>query len=515
MNDFPSALPHLGNATSHRYNEINVPAMNRPSQQLFFLAALWCSVVALLLGATTMLPKGARGDLRENAPALLLAFSNEKVIPAALVPSASGKAIIVNLETMRLALYENGELRGEYPVLSRGKEGTPWETPRGRYVIQTKEPRHFSSIGEVWMPYSMQFYGNFFIHGWPTFRDGTNVPPGYSGGCIRLETSDAKEVYEFATIGTTVMIDGARAKEEFATSSRYFLRGSGVPLPEISAKAFLVADAETGEVLWSRAADIELHPGKLTSLLSAWTALETVNQYKEIQVKELLRSARQLRGSVLASEKIPIGALIYPLLFDANDAAAKVFADVHGKAYFTRAMNEKAVATGMTASSWAGPLSTDPATTTARDLFLFALGMDRNKHFLVEATAKEAHAITTKEGKERYTWTNKNPWIVSGDSAYRGGMAAEGNAILFFNLPLAEFGGRKIVFVLLGSGDVASDVESLRTFISRHWVWGIDRTAGPFIAEENDEKGSILFRAKELLDLRRLLEEKVEYEREV
>lgn len=489
--------------------------MNRPSQQLLFLAALWCSVVALIMGTLAVLPKGARGGLAEDSPALLLAFSNEKVAPAPFVPAASGKAIVANLETMRLALYEDGELRKEYPILSRGREGTPWETPRGRYAVQMKERRHFSSIGEVWMPYSMQFYGNFFIHGWPTFGDGTNVPPGYSGGCIRLGTSDAKEVFEFAKIGTPLMIEGARAKEEFATSSRYFLRGSGTPLPEISAEAFLVADAETGEVLWSRAADLPLHPGKLTSLLAAWTALETVNQYKEIQVMELLAETRPPRRSALASEKIPVGALIYPLLFDASDAAAKVFADIHGKAYFTRAMNEKAAAVGMIASSWAGPLSSDPATTTARDLFLLALAVDRHKHFLVEATAKEEHAITTREGKERYEWTNKNPWVVSGDGEYRGGVAAEGNAILFFSLPVSEFGGRRIVFVLIGSRDTGEDVGALRAFVGRHWVWGIDRAGGPFVAEEDDEKGSLLFRAKELLDLKRLLEEKVEYEREV
>lgn len=489
--------------------------MNHPPQQLLFLAALWCSVVALFLGILPLLPRGAEEHTVKNSPALLLAFSNERVAPAPFIPDTNEKAIIANLATMRLSLYKHGELYKEYPILSRGKEGTPWETPRGHYAIQTKERRHFSSIGEVWMPYSMQFYGNFFIHGWPTYDDGTNVPPGYSGGCIRLGTSDAKEVFEFATIGTPVMIEGADVKEKFATSSGYFLRGSGVPPPQISAEAFLVADAETGEMLWSRASDSPFHPGKLTSLLAAWTALETVNQYKEVRIQELLVDARPSRASALTSEKIPIGALIYPLLFDASDTALEVFTKIHGKTYFTRAMNEKVAAIGMTASSWGGPLSTDPATTTARDLFLFASAVDQNKHFLIEATMKEKYAITTKEGKKRYEWTNKNPWIVSGDGTYRGGVTGGGNAIAFFILPVSEFDGRRMVFVLLSSRDVVRDIEALREFVSHHWVWGIDQRTGPFVREEDDKQESILLKAKELLDLKRLLEEEVEYEREV
>ena len=88
----------------------------------------------------------------------------------------------VNLQKMLLTLYENGEVKEEFPVLSKGREGSWWETPTGKYKALTKEVNHFSSIGKVWMPWSIQFYGNFFIHGWPYHQNGEPVPKSYSGG---------------------------------------------------------------------------------------------------------------------------------------------------------------------------------------------------------------------------------------------------------------------------------------------------------------------------------------------
>jgi hypothetical protein len=119
---------------------------------------------------------------------------------------AHSRLIAADLSEMKLYLFEDGHATITVPILSKGKRGSRWETPTGLYKIQTKEENHFSSLGAVYMPKSMQFFGNFFIHGWPYYPDGTPVPEGYSGGCIRLSTEDATRVYDFASRETPLFI---------------------------------------------------------------------------------------------------------------------------------------------------------------------------------------------------------------------------------------------------------------------------------------------------------------------
>ena len=340
--------------------------MNDRHTQLYMFAGAWFSLVAVVIGGSMLLPPAKDDALRSTA--LLYKFAINDVVKKEQKAPIEGRALIANLETMELSLYEDATLFKSFPILSKGRPGTPWETPSGSYAIQLKEPKHLSSIGGTWMPYSMQFYGNFFIHGWPTYMNGKEVPAGYSGGCIRLSTLDASEVYKFIPKGGKLIVLNSTRASEFATSSRYYLYGEGDP-PDISAGAFIVQDIETGKILWERNADERKTPGGLIALTTALTALETVNQYKIVRMSELLLGKSVLRKhSIGAIDEMPVGTLIYPLLFDGNDTAARVFAREHGTKQFVRYMNEKSQAIGMESTEFSSALSTEVSTTTVRDL---------------------------------------------------------------------------------------------------------------------------------------------------
>lgn len=113
--------------------------------------------------------------------------------------------IDVNLSTMTLTLIEDGKALKTYPVAGKGN---PWTAPtrEGTFTIKTKEPNHFSRLSYVWMPWSMQYSGNYFIHEWPHWPNGARITSKYSSGCIRLFPGDAKEVYDWAKVGTTVVV---------------------------------------------------------------------------------------------------------------------------------------------------------------------------------------------------------------------------------------------------------------------------------------------------------------------
>lgn len=119
-----------------------------------------------------------------------------------------GKSIELNLSTLTLQLFENGRRVGAYEVAGKGNPRAA-PTPTGRYKILRKRGLMLSNISYVWMPYSMQFSGPYYLHGIPYYRDGRMVTTQYSGGCVRLPHGVDQIVYDWADVGTAVVITGA------------------------------------------------------------------------------------------------------------------------------------------------------------------------------------------------------------------------------------------------------------------------------------------------------------------
>lgn len=129
-------------------------------------------------------------------------------IPAPTTPykeTARGKLIDVDLEKMKFTLWDSGEIVDEFPVAGKGNP-TSGPTRKGLFVVLTKEVNHFSSLSKVWMPWSMQYSGDYFVHEWPYWPNGTLISSKYSAGCIRLNQGDAKKVYDFADVGTPILV---------------------------------------------------------------------------------------------------------------------------------------------------------------------------------------------------------------------------------------------------------------------------------------------------------------------
>lgn len=121
---------------------------------------------------------------------------------------AKEKLIDINLSQQKLKLYQGEQIVGEYTT-STGKADMP--TPTGTFRVLSKEKNHWSSQYSLYMPYALRFYNGFYIHElpyWPGgYREGEEhlgVP--VSHGCVRIGIGAAEEVYNFADIGTKIVI---------------------------------------------------------------------------------------------------------------------------------------------------------------------------------------------------------------------------------------------------------------------------------------------------------------------
>jgi len=121
-----------------------------------------------------------------------------------------GKYIDINLANQILSIFENGELLDAF-MISTGKSGM--ETKQGTFAVSNKTPRAWSKKYGLFMPYWMAMVksGEFGIHElpeWPGgYKEGQNhLGTPVSHGCIRLGVGPAEKVYNWAEIGTPVII---------------------------------------------------------------------------------------------------------------------------------------------------------------------------------------------------------------------------------------------------------------------------------------------------------------------
>lgn len=148
-----------------------------------------------------------------------LLIGQQLVIPSIDVlisePVVPGKRIEINLPEQKLRAYQDGELHFEFTA-SSGMSKTP--TIAGMFQILTKEEHAFAQRWSLDMPYFMGVYKegpDFYngIHELPLTRGGYRLSRGVLGwpasfGCIILNVGDAGQLFEWAPVGTLVVIKG-------------------------------------------------------------------------------------------------------------------------------------------------------------------------------------------------------------------------------------------------------------------------------------------------------------------
>lgn len=377
---------------------------------------------------------------------------------------AHERLIAADLTGMMLYLFENGTATAMYPIVSKGKRGSRWETPTGLYEVEVKEIEHFSTIGEVHMPYSMQFFGNFFIHGWPYYPDGTPVPDGYSGGCIRLATEDAERVFAFAANDTPIFI------WEDHTSESVLNIDESIRLPRVSAQAYLVADIRTGEIYAERSSQAPFPIASLTKLVTALVANETIHFNRTLTISD---NDRKLTlgtpGSLPSDTSFEAGDLLYPLIMESNNAVAYTLAHYFGMQNFMQWMNDKARAIGMSQTIFDDPSGISPSNvSTARDLFVLMRYIHNSQSFLLNVSRQTEKSIHSIDG-DAYDLRNLNVYkdsydFIGGKTGYTPEAGQTMAAI--FELP-TQSGTSTVAFIVLRSADRKKDIDTLRAWFAR------------------------------------------------
>lgn len=145
------------------------------------------------------------GDTFEDGLEVLMAYS-----PTNTAPIRLEKSIFIKLKTQTMEKRVNGVAIKVFKI-SSGLAKTP--TPVGEYKVLNKHPRAWSRSAKLWMPYWMAFtnrgHGLHELPEWPGGKkEGANhLGRPASHGCVRMGIGAAKEMYEWAAIGTRITIE--------------------------------------------------------------------------------------------------------------------------------------------------------------------------------------------------------------------------------------------------------------------------------------------------------------------
>lgn len=371
--------------------------------------------------------------------------------------------IEADLTEMYIKFYQDGKEVFSAPILSKGKEGSWWETPAGLYEIEVKEENHFSSFGNVDQPWSMVFQGNFFIHGWPKYDDGSPVPEGYSGGCIRLSDEDAEALYKLVPLDTPVLVHEADFE-----SDGFVYEPKG---PEITAQHYLIADIKNNSILVSSDLDETAPIASVTKLMTALVAAEYINLDTDVYVSQE-KYVNTLIPRLNGRWKVSMYSLLQLLLVESSNEAAEVIATQVGRDRFIQLMNEKAMALGLKNTTFSDPSGLDDGNvSTVSDLLRLVQYIHFNRSFILELTFNQDLPTAYKSG-EFGELENFNE--VEDVDSFIGGKVGETSAAgqTSVSLHKVNINGteRILALIILGSEDRHGDIIKLLEYTNAQFV---------------------------------------------
>ena len=232
--------------------------------------------------------------------------------------------------------------------------------------------------------------------------------------------------------------------------------------PRLLAKAAILADEATGQVLFERNADAGRAMASTTKVMTALLALERLDEPRVVTIgsgppRVGEESLRLRQGERLTVRQLLLGLLVK----SANDAGVALAEAVDGsEAAFVRRMNRKAAALRLTATHYVTPYGLDRPghQTSARDLaHLWEVAMRRADFRSLVAT-RGARIPGRPLSLRRFVTTNQllgsYHWTVGGKTGYtnRAGRCLVASA---------SRGGRRLVAVALGSPNAFADVQAL------------------------------------------------------
>jgi D-alanyl-D-alanine carboxypeptidase (penicillin-binding protein 5/6) len=238
--------------------------------------------------------------------------------------------------------------------------------------------------------------------------------------------------------------------------------------PAIAARAWLLMDALSGQVLQSQAADERVEPASLTKLMTAYLVFAALRDKKiaidqTVPVSERATRAAGSRMFVESKQPVNVEELIHGMIIQSgNDACIALAEAVAGsEEVFVQLMNKEAARLGLKNSNFMNSTGLpDPRHySTARDLATVAAALirdfpDRYKYY---AMREYRYNNITQQNRNRLLWL---------DPAVDGMKTGYTENAGYCLVASAKRGPRRIMAVVLGTASDASRAQEAQKLLN-------------------------------------------------
>ncbi|MAG94079.1 MAG: hypothetical protein CMJ48_10050, partial [Planctomycetaceae bacterium] len=243
--------------------------------------------------------------------------------------------------------------------------------------------------------------------------------------------------------------------------------------PFVTCKAWAIADAGTGELLWGDEEETKLDFASTTKIMTAYLVLKLTEQKPGILEEEIVFSERAdgtpgSTAGVRAGERLSVAECLYGLLLPSGNDASVALAEHFGNRFaadgtprdsgaaysrFVDQMNGTAKDLGMTATTYVNPhgLTAEGHVSTARDLLRLA-------HAAMQLSSFRAYVGTRQRGcklvgpggyRRNVVWNNTNRLLgISGYAGLKTGTTSAAGACLVSS---AARDDEELLMVILGA----------------------------------------------------------------
>lgn len=360
----------------------------------------------------------------------------------------------VDLTNESVRFFDEGVLAISTPILAKGEVGSWWQTPAGLYQVEAKKDNYYSTVGQMYQPWTLVFQGNLVIHGWPTTEAGEVVGEDFTSGGVRIATEAAERLFAAVPVGTTVLV------HDTAVTSDSFLYEPKVP--ELKTPHYLIADVKSSTVLASSDLDAVASIASVAKLMTALVAAEHINLDSTVSVSEPT-FVQSLIPRLGERSRVSMYSLLQLLLVESSNEAAEVIAAQLGREEFVALMNAKAKSLGMLKTNFADASGLSAENTSSlSDLLRLTEYIYTNRSFIFELTAN-SELKTAHIGGQFGELTNFNE--VEDLDNFIGGKVGETIAAGQTSVTLHELEvkgeTRVVAIIILGSVSRNEDVREL------------------------------------------------------
>ncbi len=273
---------------------------------------------------------------------------------------------------------------------------------------------------------------------------------------------------------------------------------AAVPSLEVEAKAALLLDADTGEVLYEKEAEHKLYPASLTKIMTALLVFDAVEAGTLSLQQQITAPAAAFVGlssagstaNIKTDEVLTVEELLACMLINSANEAASILACAVGGtiADFVSMMNARALELGCEDTHFVNPtgLHDDDHYTTAWDLYRITMAALEYDRFMEICDSKSWEIPETNLSGPRtlhstnYLISNWRAlgYLYSGADGVKTGHTSQAGHCL---ISTARRGDRRLIGVILGAnkqvyyeGNKKYEKVGSFTEMSRMFDWGFD-----------------------------------------